>query len=127
MANTNTLSSVDLGFRMKRPGANVLAAYKGVAEEFVFAHATTGETPDASKQMNVHVYGAFFADESINVNSNCYIDTDGIVTANARTGRPACFPTFVRRFRALRKMDLGRRGHRPKSHVCECFDGFGGD
>ena len=86
MANTNTLSSVDLGFRMKRPGANVLAAYKGVAEEFVFAHATTGETPDASKQMNVHVYGALFADESINVNSNCFINYDGIVTANAYKG-----------------------------------------
>ena len=46
----------------------------------------TGETPDASKQMNVHVYGALFADESINVNSNCFINYDGVIEANAYKG-----------------------------------------
>ena len=86
MANTNSLKSTDLGFRMKRPDANVLAVYKGQSEEFIFAHAVTGETPDASKQMNVHVYGALFADESINVNSNCFINYDGVIEANAYKG-----------------------------------------
>ena len=86
MANTNSLKSTDLGFRMKRPDANVLAVYKGQSEEFIFAHAVTGETPDASKQMNVHVYGSLFADESINVNSNCFINYDGVIEANAYKG-----------------------------------------
>ena len=86
LAITNTLKSTDLGFRMKRPDANVLVAYKGVDEEFVFAHAGTGETPDVSKQMNVHVYGSLFADTSINVNSNCFINYDGVIEASAYKG-----------------------------------------
>ena len=75
LANNNTVASTDLGHKMIRPGANVLAVYKGAANEFVFAHAN-GNTldADATKTMNVHVVGSMFVDSTLNVGSNVLID-----------------------------------------------------
>ena len=75
LANNNTVASTDLGHKMIRPGANVLAVYKGTANEFVFAHAN-GNTldADATKTMNVHVVGSMFVDSTLNVGSNVLID-----------------------------------------------------
>ena len=94
LANNNTLTSVDLGIRMKRPGANVIMAYQASSEELAFAHSVTGVTPDPTKTMNVHVYGNLEVDDGINVGSNVIIndfasnviDVDGAVAASIYFG-----------------------------------------
>ena len=94
LANNNTLTSVDLGIRMKRPGANVIMAYQASSEELAFAHSVTGVTPDPTKTMNVHVYGNLEVDQGINVGSNVVIndfasnviDADGSIAATIYYG-----------------------------------------
>jgi F0F1-type ATP synthase membrane subunit b/b' len=94
LANNNTLTSVDLGIRMKRPGANVIMAYQASSEELAFAHSVTGVTPDPTKTMNVHVYGNLEVDAGINVGSNVIIndfasnviDADGSIAATIYYG-----------------------------------------
>ena len=94
LANNNSLTSVDLGIRMKRPGANVIMAYQASSEELAFAHSVTGVTPDTTKTMNVHVYGNLEVDQGINVGSNVIIndfasnviDADGSVAATIYYG-----------------------------------------
>jgi len=94
LANNNTLTSVDLGIRMKRPGANVIMAYQATSEELAFAHSVTGVTPDPTKTMNVHVYGNLDVDTGINVGSNVImndlasnvIDVDGSIAASIYYG-----------------------------------------
>ena len=94
LANNNTLTSVDLGIRMKRPGANVVMAYQASSEELAFAHSVSGVTPDTTKTMNVHVYGNLEVDNGINVGSNVIvndlasnvIDADGGVAATIYYG-----------------------------------------
>ena len=94
LANNNALTSVDLGIRMKRPGANVIMAYQASSEELAFAHSVTGVTPDTTKTMNVHVYGNLEVDKGINVGSNVIIndlasnviDADGSVAATIYYG-----------------------------------------
>jgi len=94
LANNNTLTSVDLGIRMKRPGANVIMAYQATSEELAFAHSVTGVTPDTTRTMNVHVYGNLDVDHGINVGSNVImndlasnvIDVDGSIAASIYYG-----------------------------------------
>ncbi|AUT19031.1 hypothetical protein DSLPV1_060 [Dishui lake phycodnavirus 1] len=94
LANNNTLTSVDLGIRMRRPGANVIMTYQASSEELAFAHSVTGVTPDPTKTMNVHVYGNLEVDKGINVGSNVIIndfasnviDVDGAVAASIYFG-----------------------------------------
>ena len=117
MANTNTLSSV-VGIPHGASRANVLATMASPRSSSYAA--ATGESR-ASKQMNVHVYDAFFADGRLN--SNCYIDTDGIVM-RAYKGDGGLLSSVRSTFQSITKMTLAKRGHRPKSYVCECFDRF---
>jgi len=94
LANNNTLTSVDLGIRMRRPGANVIMTYQALSEELAFAHSVTGVTPDPTKTMNVHVYGNLEVNDGINVGSNVIIndfasnviDVDGAVAASIYFG-----------------------------------------
>ena len=82
LANNNALKSTDMGFKMLRPDANVVVAYRGTADELVIAHSTaaTGVDPNEDLIMNVHVYG------TMNVGSNCYVSELGHVRANTFRG-----------------------------------------
>jgi hypothetical protein len=91
IAAGNELTTLDSGVVMQRAEANVAMVYRGDENELMFAYTTDDPagvdiTPDTSKQMNVHVYGSFFADKSINVNSNTFISETGAVTANIYFG-----------------------------------------
>jgi len=91
IAAGNELTTLDSGVVMQRAVANVAMVYRGDENELMFAYTTDDPagvdiTPDTSKQMNVHVYGSFFADKSINVNSNTFISETGAVTANIYFG-----------------------------------------
>ena len=91
IAAGNELTTLDAGVVMERAEANVAMVYRGHEDELMFAYTTDDAagvdiTPDLSKQMNVHVYGSFFADKSINVNSNTFISETGAVTANIYFG-----------------------------------------
>ena len=79
LGNNNSIASTDLGLHMIRPDANVLVVYKGSENELVIAHSITHETPDTTKQMNVHVYGSTFIDTSVNVGSNTYLSDFEII------------------------------------------------
>jgi hypothetical protein len=91
IAANNTLNTIDSGVVMQRAEANVAMVYRGDENELMFAYTTDDAsgldiTPLATKQMNVHVYGALYADESINVNSNTHITQSGAVYANVYYG-----------------------------------------
>src|SRR6056300_353579 len=91
IAAGNELTTLDSGVVMERAEANVAMVYRGHEDELMFAYTTDDAagvdiTPDLSKHMNVHVYGSFFADKSINVNSNTFISETGEVTANIYFG-----------------------------------------
>ncbi|QIG59529.1 hypothetical protein [Dishui Lake phycodnavirus 2] len=91
IAANNNLTTLDSGVVMQRADANVAMVYRGHEDELMFAYTTDDAagvdiTPDLSRQMNVHVYGSFFADKSINVNSNTFINEFGEVTANIYFG-----------------------------------------
>jgi hypothetical protein len=91
IAAGNQLTTLDSGVVMERADANVAMVYRGHEDELMFAYTTDDAagvdiTPDLSKHMNVHVYGSFFADKSINVNSNTFISETGAVTANIYFG-----------------------------------------
>jgi len=79
LGNNNSIASTDLGLHMIRPDANVLVVYKGSENELAIAHSVTHETPDVTKQMNVHVYGSTFVDTSVNVGSNTYLSDFEII------------------------------------------------
>src|SRR6056300_528240 len=91
IAAGNELTTLDSGVVMERAEANVAMVYRGHEDELMFAYTTDDAagvdiTPDLSKHMNVHVYGSFFADKSINVNSNTFISETGEETANIYFG-----------------------------------------
>ena len=91
IAANNTLTTLDSGVVMQRAEANVAMVYRGDENELMFAYTNDDAsgldiTPLTTRQMNVHVYGALYADESINVNSNTYITQSGMVYANVYYG-----------------------------------------
>ena len=73
LANGNTLKTTSIGIKHLRPDANVMTYYDGTVEEYVFAHVDAANHPDLSRMMNVHVYGQIFANDTVNVGSNCQI------------------------------------------------------
>jgi len=91
LAANNTTTGADTGVVMGRAEANVAVVYRGDENELMLAYTTSDPSgldilPDASKHMNVHVYGSMFVDKTLNVNSNTFITEGGFIYANAFIG-----------------------------------------
>jgi hypothetical protein len=91
VAANNTTTTADTGLVMGRDEANVAVVYRGDENELMMAYTTSDPAgldilPDASKRMNVHIYGSMFVDKTLNVNSNTFIDEGGFIYANAFVG-----------------------------------------
>ena len=97
LANTNTASTLDMGFILTRPTSNIAFGWRGDENEFMIGHSTSDASgsdlaPLAGSSLHLHTYGTHTVDGDFQVGetANLFVDV-----SSARVGINSASPSVA--------------------------------